>query len=447
MDVLFLVCCFLIPFENFFFAPSSGWAAIAPIGFFGYAVLNGRYIIKEVNRYYKLFLVLFFCVGASYFSYLFWDVHVNGLISTYFALILGVTFLISFSIYLYKHEGNLNMVIRVLIIAYCISILCGLVEYIALKLNITQLITLIEFLNKRDYMRVRRVQFTFTEPSFISMHLFGFLLPLYLYTRDKRIIRLICIFTGCALLFDSSQRFLIDVLAVAGIYGLSKVNYRKVKSWLAIFMAIAVLFTGFHYFYNTNYRFRHIVTNGIYSDGSLAVRIFRLEAVSYGILSSGWWNLIGFGYSNSYIALKKGFDFAYQLSDGIVSQSGEIMSVADSNFYDDNCGGMLLLRIWAENGIIVLLLFLRYLLGLNKAAKMDKSILLYIIYSYIQGDSLAFYPIWLYIALAVYAGSRYSKCHNAEKLSGAELSVQRGLADYKYVAKPAGFQTELKEQV
>ena len=42
--MLYKIGLFLIPFENFFFAPSAGWAAIAPIVFFIYFFQNIKWI-------------------------------------------------------------------------------------------------------------------------------------------------------------------------------------------------------------------------------------------------------------------------------------------------------------------------------------------------------------------------------------------------------------------
>ena len=39
---LFKLGVLLIPFENFWFAPSKGWAALAPLAFFAYCLWNIR---------------------------------------------------------------------------------------------------------------------------------------------------------------------------------------------------------------------------------------------------------------------------------------------------------------------------------------------------------------------------------------------------------------------
>ena len=41
-DIIFYIAIFLLPFENFFFAPSSGWATITPIILAIYILLNLR---------------------------------------------------------------------------------------------------------------------------------------------------------------------------------------------------------------------------------------------------------------------------------------------------------------------------------------------------------------------------------------------------------------------
>lgn len=39
-DIIFSIGIFLLPFENFFFAPSSGWATVTPIIFAIYILFN-----------------------------------------------------------------------------------------------------------------------------------------------------------------------------------------------------------------------------------------------------------------------------------------------------------------------------------------------------------------------------------------------------------------------
>ena len=54
LNILFKLAVFLIPFDNLFFAPSTGWATISPILFFIYVFFNikylGRVLSLEVNK-------------------------------------------------------------------------------------------------------------------------------------------------------------------------------------------------------------------------------------------------------------------------------------------------------------------------------------------------------------------------------------------------------------
>lgn len=410
MDKIFLIACFLIPFENFFFAPSAGWAAVAPIIFAFYIFFNYNKALQYLGKSLYILVWVFWGCFSLVINSLFYDFHINGFMQTMFSVVLGISCYLSFRIYLDVHRGMVDKVVDVLCIAYYISILVGFIEFIAIRLNIISLQNIIMFLNKRDYLYVGRVQFAFTEPSFLSMHLFGLLLPLYLITKKKKIIRLIVIYVICAVVFNSSVRFLIDILAVLVIFLFFKLNIKKLKTWIIVILGAGALMLSMSYIYQTNSRIKGIVDRGVYADGSLAVRVFRMQAVANGMMASPLQNIIGYGFSNSYLAVKNGFDKtydkAYEQSGGIVDANTEIMAQRAKDFYDDNCGGNLYFRIWAENGFLFLVLFIIFLLKINKNTLIDKKILYIVAYTYIQGDSYAFYPLWVYLAFAIYFNNK-----------------------------------------
>ena len=60
-DIIFRIAIFLLPFENFFFAPSSGWAALTPVVLFFYLLFNIREVFVCIKKHNKI--VLFFVLA------------------------------------------------------------------------------------------------------------------------------------------------------------------------------------------------------------------------------------------------------------------------------------------------------------------------------------------------------------------------------------------------
>ena len=70
MNFLFYTGIALLPFENFFFAPSTGWAAIAPLAFFLYFIVNIRYIGNFIYKYKKIWFILIWSFIITFFNFL-----------------------------------------------------------------------------------------------------------------------------------------------------------------------------------------------------------------------------------------------------------------------------------------------------------------------------------------------------------------------------------------
>ena len=57
-DIIFDIGLFFVPFENFFFAPSAGWAAISPIIFFVYLMVNIKYMGFIIKKYKNILILI-----------------------------------------------------------------------------------------------------------------------------------------------------------------------------------------------------------------------------------------------------------------------------------------------------------------------------------------------------------------------------------------------------
>lgn len=383
-DCIFYLGVFFIPFDNLFFAPSEGWATVAPIIFFFYVLCNLNFV--KLNKKVLKFVLLL--IGLSLFNYIFYPPVLSAFADTAISLVLGISFFLSIYIHFFVKKKKATLFLKVLFIAYLISYFYGILSLF----NISFIDNIMSFLEKRSY---DRLQFTFTEPSFISMHLYGVILPVIIlfkeYKEKKYLIILLIIYGVTALLFCESSRFIIDtviITVVLYIYWLikfkCKLQYKLLSILLLILFGLIIIIVFWH-----DDRIGNILSNGIYADASLAARWFRINAIIKGILQNPLSILLGFGFSNTHYPFNIGYDAAYiEYSNQYLYEIESIRNTVDPSFF---CGHI---RVIADFGVLVYL-YLFYMLYKQK----NKNILVCVIvmYLYLQFDSYAFYTIWLYI--------------------------------------------------
>ncbi len=376
-NFIFYIGLLLLPFDNLFFAPSSGWAAIAPFLFLFYALINFR-----IDR--QLFSKPLFIFGFLVFIIAFFRGFASGLSSNLQSLgtlILGISFYYSLIIFYEANKDKKKILCYCLLVAYSIAYLYGIISLIPSS-SLENFFLLIE---KRHYTRL---QYTFTEPSFISMHIFGVLLPFGLIFRDKKIIILSILFIITTLIFGESARFYIDTIIIGVIFFTYYFARKKRFFLLAIFYILFILlaYLIINGDPNSN-RLSYIIQKGLYADNSLAARYFRINAIMQGMDTEGY--LYGYGLSNTWIPFNNGYASAYKvLTNTYMGEIDSLYGTTGSSFY------CMPIRILAEFGLPILCILLIKLFD-------KKTIVFFIIilYLYIQFDSYAFYTIWIYLFL------------------------------------------------
>ena len=403
MDIIFKIGFFIIPFENFFFAPSAGWATLSPILFFVYLLFNIKAALKSIVRYKEIFIFIVASLILSIINYLFVGVNISNFINAYISLGLGCVTLISFDIYFLQKKNKINEAVKMLIIAYLISFIVGWIQFFSIKLDIEPLKNFFVFLDKRDYMIYNRVSFLFTEPSFIGMHMFGVLLPLYIVTKNKKIIALIIAICLSALFFEASVRLIVDILAIITILGVGYIiKNRKSKKVIATSSIVVVLLViGTIGLYRTNGRIRQILNKGVYADGSLASRFIRIDSSLKGLKKDIPHTLFGYGMGNAILPIREGYNEAIkgyrEVNGDYILKEIETLPQTES---DSVCYCMYT-RIVSELGLIMTLIAIGYIVRLAIKSKSYTMImyLFIMLYLYVQFDSYAFYTVWIYIIL------------------------------------------------
>ena len=404
MEVLFYLGILLLPFENFAFAPSSGWAALSPLVFAAYVVCNYRILGKSIMRYKKLLLIIAWVIFISLVNLLFIGQYQKEafyrFLSALISLGLVIMNLLCFDIYFIVKKKSVQKVEKLLFLTYMISLMVGLVQYLTIRLNVDFIRVWDALISKRSYLRYNRVQFTFTEPSFIGMHLFGVLLPMYIYHKNARLKNLIILYGLCSIFFGSGVRILVDTVVVAGIVLFYKLNFRKARNVTLIMLSILAISLGGTYVYNNNYRVRQIVTKGVYADGSFASRYFRINASMKGYQNNFLQVLLGYGLGQEILPLKLGYDEA--VSEYQSSYTKEVSELRDAEkTREESASYCLFIRIISECGMAVFFILCIWIGKriTREKGKEGKALILITAYLYIQFESYAFYAVWLVIVL------------------------------------------------
>mgnify|MGYP004474403877 CR=1 FL=1 len=418
MNQIFYFACFLLPFENLFFAPSAGWGALTPIVFAFYVLINFKYLNKVVNRYKKIIVVALIGIVITLINMIFINnkeivLAVTRMANTIIILGLGFVNLFAFDIYINQKHGSIKKIEKILIITYTISLFVGVLQFFALKFNISIIRQLDLILSKRSYLPYNRVQFTFTEPSFIGMHLFGILLPIYIYGNNKKIRNLIIVFSVLSVVFGSGVRILLDIAVVVGVLILQKLDMRKAKNIIIVFGSILILIIGGRYVYSNNYRVQQIVKDGVYADGSFASRWFRVNASIKGYQKDWTHALLGYGYGQEIYPLKQGYnEAAIEYKNAYIVEVQQLRNAETTA--EESTSYCFYIRIVSEMGLIIFVILVCWFVKewLKIKDGMWRALLTIVVYLLLQFESYAFYTIWLVMALLI----RYKR-EKTEKIS------------------------------
>jgi hypothetical protein len=398
----------MIPYDNLFFAPSRGWATIAPIIFFVYCILNGRDALKQIRRSSKVLVVILILCSISICNYLIFQPDLPLVIDSLSTLALGYTFLLACLIFF--DSSSPDVIFKPLYYSYSISFFIGLLKAIDNILLIDFFHSLFRTFEMRGY---ERNAFTFTEPSFISMHLYGVILFSLIifqqYSYDKyynKLRKLLILFIPVAFIFSESSRFILDTCIIAFVLFIYKWKTKAVVASVVVslFLWIAIPIIS-HSFPNLSSvkRVETVLRKGVYADSSLASRYFRVNAVWEGMKHEPLRLLFGFGMGNSFYPFYEGYVEAYkEYRNSYTSEIDGLRLNRPNQIFS------MPYRILSEYGVVVLT-------GIILSLYSRKNILLFILffYLYLQFDSYAYYTLWLYIFSISYYEENccsYGKC-------------------------------------
>jgi len=432
MDLLFKLAVFFVPFDNLFFAPSKGWATISPILFALYAISNFKELtqsIKATKNYVFLVVVI---IIYSTCLYLFYPPDLGNIFDSFSTLAFGMLLYLSLYIRYIIRKQDMKEDIKILIFAYTISFFYGFVKFLALKGGVGFVLSMFSLIEKRYY---DRLAFTFTEPSFISLHVAGVMYLLCISIKDKllkkKLFKLICAFCLLTLISGDSARFLVDFAIILALIVAKTLTLHKIKfSKKIVILVLIVLMTGgLALQISGNTRVTKMLNGNSYndminSDPSLAARYFRINSSIHGYENEPFRALFGAGTGNSFYFLRYGYNDA--LAEYTNAYVDEVAGLYDQKVNQLFC---MPIRLVSEIGVVWFIILM--LLIFSKVIKNKENVfdLLIIIYLYVQFDSYAFYTFPLYLFIIDYKANKRRIAKNIEQMKkvGKVRRVKKGV--------------------
>ena len=392
-SLLFCLGLVFIPFDNLFFAPSSGWATVAPIIFALYVGLNlGE--LSSIKFNVKFAAVAAGVMALQLLNVVLYGLHFDSLIDALMTITLGFLFYVALIIRYEGKEGLFDHDAKVLFWAYAAAFAYGIAWFIIWNL-FPDLPSFFDLVEKRPY---RRLAFSFTEPSFISVHVFGVLMLYSYFVSDrkiaKRLVGLGIAFIVFAVVANSGARVIVDagVFVLLLLIGLtirdSKHSVRNLLLW-ALLIVVVIVAVG------SSSRLQAILAGGFSQDGSAATRLFKIQTMVYGFIREPLSALFGFGFGNMIIPLQLGYEdalagytnrYTYEVQQ--LGQMDEVSWIASMP-----------VRLGAEIGILVFLIATVAVFVAAKRKGVDPLVIIMTLWLYVQFDSYAFYGIWMILFL------------------------------------------------
>ncbi len=433
---LFAIGLFLVPFDNLSIAPSSGWATLSPFVFFLYVFCNLRILGKALAKAKWVFIYLTFGMWIQLMLLVLNEVHIASFIDGLATTVLGISFYLSLIIRYQICGMDKNKDGELLLKAYTISFIYGIIRLLVMK-YLRSAMVVFYVIEKRPYTRIA---FSFTEPSFVSMHIIGvFWLFIYLITDRVLIKKMLILGAGFAILeflFLGSTRCVMDFGVFFAIY-LVKSLIVEAKHVVRNIALIGASISAFLIALIKIPRLNNIIRSGIYSDASGASRWFRVNAAVKGFFHEPIRTLFGYGMGNLIIPLKNGYNEArLSYRNGFIN---EVVSLGRAEEIDSLfCFPVKLISDW---GLIITAFLIILFLVKAKQKHIDIYVVIMTLWLYVQFDSYAFYSLWLLLFIInfykddSFGKSYYSLISDAlkTKSKSAVMGTKYGLLKQKLI--------------
>lgn len=405
-DLLYYAALALLPVDGLRFGlPMPYWNPISPLLFAAYALCHWRTLLRMLRRHRFLLIAAVWVLSIGLYGWLTVAFHPLSALVTLVSIALGFSFLASLVIAVEVRKLPVSSMVTVLVVAYWCAFAVGVAEFISITAHLDGLHTLFMGMMQRNYVAARP-QFLFTEPSYIGMHLFGVLLPVYWLTRRRSLAALIVCFAVGSMVMNAGTRIVIDTMVAALACLVVMVPWRRIGARTLLYGlggAVAVFATATIAAVAVNPRLRSIWDHGFWNgDASASARLFRTLSLLLAGIHDPAHLLLGFGAGNLGEAMRRGFPYA---ATWVRSRHGtmtnEMLSLAhvrDLSAFSMNAYASII----AEFGVVTLVLMAAAVLAhVTRHRQWSLTTVVWLLllaYLYCQYEAYAFYAFWLFLA-------------------------------------------------
>lgn len=320
-DHLFALAIITLPVDGTvlgFFQPF--WTPISPWLLLAYCLANPRLLWRAMHHYTPFMALPVMLIILSVPGWAVFGVHANAIVMSLTGVIAVPATLAALDIAFASKHLNWSESIRLVIAAYWFAFAVGVVQWLAIRLDIRNVLGFFRRLMYRPYIYTGyswgtsggRPQFLFAEPSYIGMHLFGILLPLFWLVRThdsiyaKRLKHLIVVFAIGSVIMGSGTRIVLDSLVALIAVIIVETRWHEVHSLRRGVMRLAGVVLLVAASVMANSRLDSILNNGVEGDGSFFMRIWQSLLPLCGMAEHPWTLLTGFGAGNLNAAVQQG---------------------------------------------------------------------------------------------------------------------------------------------
>lgn len=410
-DMLLFAAVALLPVDGTRLGPSLPyWTPLSPWLFAAFTLWNWRYLRDTIRRFLPFFLFPLLLLATSLYGWMTVGVQPIAALKSLGSILLALACLSSLDIAFRQKHLPLRPILTTLFTTYLAAFLVGVLQWMALPAHMDWLSVRSYFYQIlfRTYSSVRP-QFLFAEPSYIGMHLFGVLLPVYWMTRDRRIGCLIPVFAAGAIALGSGTRIVLDSIVAFLLWMVATINFRS-KAAAAGFIggmsAIVIAGAGAALFHP---RLHALLTQGILAgDYSMSARIFHTLAPMWAWKHDVAHALFGWGAGNISEAVRTGYEGARQWYDAhggapnleideLANPPVDTFTMSAYTSFITEFGALCFLALAA--------MLLTYISTQHAWTRRMVCMVLLTAYLYLQFEAYAFYTIPLLILMAAYSKS------------------------------------------
>lgn len=462
-DWVFIAALALLPVDGTvlgLYAPF--WSPISPWLFMLYAALNWRSVRSIARRQAWLLALPVALAALSMPGWIVVGFHTIAVGMSIFGVIGAVACLLSLNIAITRKHLDWRRLVRLIIIVYWVAFIVGVLQWLAIRTHVGSAQSYFEHLMLREYISGGSVwgggrpQFLFAEPSYIGMHLFGVLLPLFWLVRNRcgdadlgrnldrdrnldpnfdrghnpdlsldrhdshdspnpdhtpdrqlasQLRNLIIVFAVGSLVMGAGTRIVLDSLIALVVVIVVDTTWHDIWQRVRGILELAASLVAGVVCVLLNDRLLSIAENGAEGDGSFFARIYQSLGPLSGLTEHPWTLLTGYGAGNLADAAHVGSHRAATVLN-MLGMNGKAATSWYASMTPDTMWTMSAYTSFlTEYGLVGLALIIVPIVWLTVAAirehrapaKLTICWLLLVAYLYIQFEGYAFYAIPLFV--------------------------------------------------